>query len=75
MRANCINSSGLNYTAVQQLFTCAGANTNLQNNLPLCQNRGGGVVTEEPGKTLGEGCPSRNNPRPGKVGSGRVLWE
>lgn len=75
MRANCIKSSGLNYTDVQQLFTCAGANTNLLHNLPLRQNRGGGMGTEEPGMTLGEGCPSRYNPRWGKVGNGRVLWE
>lgn len=53
MRANCINSSGSNYTSVQQLFTCAGANTNLIFNLPFRQHRGIGRVIEEPGRILG----------------------
>lgn len=53
MRANCINSSGLNYTSVQQLFTCAGANTNLIFNLSSCLHRGIGRAIEEPGRILG----------------------
>lgn len=75
MRANCINSSGLNYTSVQQLFTCAGANTNLGVNLSYRLYRSICRATEEPGKILGKGCPSRRDLRLGKVGSGRVLWE
>ena len=53
MRANCINSSGSNYTSVQQLFTCAGANTNLNFNLSSCLHRGIGRAIEEPGRILG----------------------
>lgn len=75
MRANCINSSGLNYTSVQQLFTCAGANTTLAFNLSYRLHRSIGRATEEPGKILGKGCPSRRDLRLGKVGNGRVLWE
>lgn len=75
MRANCINSSGLNYTTVQQLFTCAGANTNLSPKLPFCQYRGDGGATEEPGRTLGKGSPPQHNLWLAEVGSGRILWE
>jgi hypothetical protein len=75
MRANCINSSGLNYTNVQQLFTCAGANTNLSFNLSSRLHRGSGRAAKEPGRILGRGFPSLGDLRLGKVGSGRVLWE
>jgi hypothetical protein len=75
MRANCINSSGLNYTSVQQLFTCAGANTNLPHSLSYGQYRGNGGATEEPGRTLGRGSPSQHDLRLADLGNGRVLWE
>ncbi len=75
MRANCTNSGGLNYTAVQQLFTYVGANTNLSFKLPFRQFRGDGGATNEPGRTLGKGSPSQHNLRLAEVGSGRSLWE
>jgi len=75
MRANCIKVSGLNYTAVQQLFTCAGANTNLSPQLSLRSHRGNGGATKEPGGTLGKGSPSQQNLRLAEVGNGRILWE
>jgi hypothetical protein len=75
MRANCINSGGLNYTAVQQLFTCAGANTNLPSSSWFGHRRGNGGATEEPGRTLGKGSLSQIVLRPADVGNGRVLWE
>lgn len=75
MRGNCINFGGLNYTAVQQLFTCAGANTNLSHKLPFRQDRGDGGATEEPGRTLGKGSLLQHKLRLAEVGNGRNLWE
>lgn len=75
MRVNCIISGGLNYTAVQQLFTCAGANTNLSFSLSFSPCRGNGGAAKEPGMTLGRGSPSQRDLRLGDLGSGRVLWE
>lgn len=74
MRANCINSDGLNYTNGQQLFTCSGSNTNLLGERPLQQRRGKGGTKEQPRKTLGMGGHPHGL-RQAWVGNGRVRWD